>query len=1707
MVVQASTGVRVTGNTIGGEVISGIAVQDIATKTLIEEPLPLAGIEISGNTIDLPAEPADPTVMKAAGIELRGTLAKFVAAVVADGTPGLAPPTVRDNVVRGGGNGVVLASIRDAEITRNDLEGNERGLLILDDGWPNRFFHNNVAATVFGAVDARYRDDERRKVQEDAVAAMTYKVGEIIIEPGEPEPEPEPKPEPEPEPPPEPVEISYLGRGSWWNRSCPGALFLPGVDSNAAHVRDSFPYGSRDAWLVGLLPGYENDRDSDCIPDDSDNCPDVPNQYQDDADGAGEGDACDDTAPPPPVVTFPLDGSHVAGPLPDYQGTSERRSLVTILECATGPACAGMCLETCRQVALALTGDDGGFSAPPHAQPTYGSHTVVAIAADAAQNVSGPSDAVTFTLGMPRPARPIVMWPVTGETITSTPVLVKGHAAASDRVVISDHGMPIGETVATADGTFSLAWPAGDGAHAVTAVALAPDGTASAPSPPVEFTVRLVSAANPVIGAAGKVSLVGLRDSPDPFDPLRETSQLAATLNVVRIEGLGGASKQHRFEARLKWRIKDLATGAVPATMNGSSDIAARTGAGGEPVVAALVVSWNGRNNTGDLVPLDATYAYDVEVDVLRIYLGSGRGPLCSRGEEAVVTGVGSAACAIDKLVARNIGTVTVVVPNTPHEEYCRTIDGPGKCPPGLDRDQDGLGTCDEICVYRTDPMRPDTDQDGLLDGEEVAYWSSRPDGIGWDADIEAFQTGAGDGLRNIVDPDSDDDGLLDGVEVRGWTAARNKKTVRLVSDPALPDSDGDGLGDATEHAGAWSETLQRRTFLDPMLADGDGDGVPDVDEVLFNLDPLDELSGTQVQWDASAILPGGSGQMIPMGGGPFRSDPTVVALMRTIPRQVCRACVLALPGATIKEVRSTYAGSGYSEWEIMFFNGLRGGRVSFFVGSGAADGSCSPENRDLCDVGDRFSFGRLTWQPHRRDSTTDVLPATGGILEVTADRPGFYLLSFRYAPDGDGNDSIRAFAGIGEPPSSTSERLGIEAVWTARRPAARQYLVDVLGRVYVDGVPVFGPRPLYLLGTHASSASARLSAMIWPTASPSERYVVADGVYRGGSFAYPLGHLPGGEYWVETQSVDGDPDSFFESFTVSSEWPDRGPPVTRFGEIEVMYDAGAMTRDYAGWVSGLGRDAAVVRRGRRLRVALSGAWATGAWVVPRLVHRSTGRIFADLHAEPSEVQQITWWSPAGVPETQPRRGFSILVPADAPIGYYDVEFWDFALWPARRVAGKERALAVVFDPHLLVGEGPPPFRQRDVTAYGYDEDVDGESLSRAPGTTRDGDAGIDEMEYVGDPIDGGDMDPRPPHVPGRIWPFRPGPWVSSNPSRHSVFVIAMAAADGAPSPFEALRRLYRVANQHYMWGDGMNWPGTGNLGVEEGLNAGGVLTPTQARDLAEGDAGLPPTRLPAHGRCRQVAVTLTSLARAVGVPARAVTSRGDPTRQPIFDWDGFHAWTEARLPLADLPRHGGTTDPLGGPHTDTIDPWYVFDATDFCDGCLGVGPLNYLHGEEAIDPRRDYMRHSELQLGYVSPVETWDREPVPAGTDPSYVDLSGEYSVDNHHWIQTGTTVGGVLGWGDTDYYMLSAPSHVRIYLEFRGPGRGAGRLLACADRYPSWDATNEFWVCRPGEQELPAARLHLGPGRWGIAVVSSMIDEARYHGNATDYLLLVVP
>jgi outer membrane protein OmpA-like peptidoglycan-associated protein len=128
----------------------------------------------------------------------------------------------------------------------------------------------------------------------------------------------------------------------------------------------------------------------------------------------------------------------------------------------------------------------------------------------------------------------------------------------------------------------------------------------------------------------------------------------------------------------------------------------------------------------------------------------------------------------------------------------------------------------------KTDPLKPDTDGDGLTDGEEVLTYGSNP-----------------------VNPDTDADGLGDADEVR------THKT-----DPVRPDTDNDVLNDG-------DEVNSYRT--NPLVADTDNGGVADGKEVQMSLDPLDPaddvpvikvgeriiLEGVNFETDKATLLPG----------------------------------------------------------------------------------------------------------------------------------------------------------------------------------------------------------------------------------------------------------------------------------------------------------------------------------------------------------------------------------------------------------------------------------------------------------------------------------------------------------------------------------------------------------------------------------------------------------------------------------------------------------------------------------------------------------------------------------------------------------------------------------------------------------------------------------------------------------------------------------
>lgn len=104
------------------------------------------------------------------------------------------------------------------------------------------------------------------------------------------------------------------------------------------------------------------------------------------------------------------------------------------------------------------------------------------------------------------------------------------------------------------------------------------------------------------------------------------------------------------------------------------------------------------------------------------------------------------------------------------------------------DTDGDNLTDYDEVMKHKTQPTRADTDSDGLNDGEEIVR------------------------KTNPINPDTDSDGLLDGEEVS-----------KYKTDPLKMDTDGDGLNDGDEG---------KQYNTNPITADTDNDGIPDGEEI-----------------------------------------------------------------------------------------------------------------------------------------------------------------------------------------------------------------------------------------------------------------------------------------------------------------------------------------------------------------------------------------------------------------------------------------------------------------------------------------------------------------------------------------------------------------------------------------------------------------------------------------------------------------------------------------------------------------------------------------------------------------------------------------------------------------------------------------------------------------------------------------------------------
>jgi outer membrane protein OmpA-like peptidoglycan-associated protein len=153
-----------------------------------------------------------------------------------------------------------------------------------------------------------------------------------------------------------------------------------------------------------------------------------------------------------------------------------------------------------------------------------------------------------------------------------------------------------------------------------------------------------------------------------------------------------------------------------------------------------------------------------------------------------------------------------------------------------VDTDGDGLSDFEEVKTYRTNPLAVDTDGDGLSDGDEVMKYKTDPlktdtdgDGLNDGDEVLMYQT-------NPLKADTDGEGLTDGDEVHGINVeikvvGSPVMTKLCKTDPLKVDTDGDGLTD-------YAEVNTHKT--DPLNIDTDSGTIDDATEVRRGTDPLD---------------------------------------------------------------------------------------------------------------------------------------------------------------------------------------------------------------------------------------------------------------------------------------------------------------------------------------------------------------------------------------------------------------------------------------------------------------------------------------------------------------------------------------------------------------------------------------------------------------------------------------------------------------------------------------------------------------------------------------------------------------------------------------------------------------------------------------------------------------------------------------------------
>ncbi len=186
----------------------------------------------------------------------------------------------------------------------------------------------------------------------------------------------------------------------------------------------------------------------------------------------------DTTAPEAPVVVTPADGSTISDNTPEYTGTAEPGSTVTVIVDGT-------------PVGTTTADANGDWTFTPTEGLAAGSHTVMATATDEAGNISPDSNTNTFIIDATVPEAPVVTGPADGTVTSDTTPTFTGTAEPGSTVTVIVDGTPVGTTTADAAGnwTFTPTDPLAEGPHGMTATATNAAGNVSPASNTVNFTI------------------------------------------------------------------------------------------------------------------------------------------------------------------------------------------------------------------------------------------------------------------------------------------------------------------------------------------------------------------------------------------------------------------------------------------------------------------------------------------------------------------------------------------------------------------------------------------------------------------------------------------------------------------------------------------------------------------------------------------------------------------------------------------------------------------------------------------------------------------------------------------------------------------------------------------------------------------------------------------------------------------------------------------------------------------------------------------------------------------------------------------------------------------------------------------------------------------------------------------------------------------